>query len=421
MSTPQEIFPPSELVVRGQKIRFATFADLTAFWNLERNSFRPLLESSHAVRVNPSAQFVSHMLARQNGVDNNLNELTQALKRATAEMKDSARAELQSRVKGLMDNVLSALRTLYAEDAHGNWISTEPQGQFILELAKANKDEAAYALLYLRGANFSDEFFAAKSGMLKAHFFKANLGNARGEAELAAIAAITANWRNEAEKMVTEMTNNRTAAVQLNETHAKALDAQAVTAQQREDQFKEFMMIRDRHIGEQMAAAKTELEKLASTYDQHMKLQAPVAYWRNKKDRHLAESARRKFWVIFMGTALFLFLAGYVWLNFHEKAGVVPWREIVGFFVLSSMVFWVMKVLVRLFLSAIHLAEDAAEREVMAMTYMALVRGDETQTKYLDEKDRALVLAPLFRPSSTGVIDDGAPPHVSEIITKLGR
>jgi hypothetical protein len=111
-------------------------------------------------------------------------------------------------------------------------------------------------------------------------------------------------------------------------------------------------------------------------------------------------------------------LGAYIFFYIHTAAAnQIPWREILGFFVLSSLTIWVVRILVRLLLSAIH----AAEREVMAMTYMALVRGDnETPTKYLDEKDRALVLAPLFRPSATGIVnDDAAPAQIVDLLAKV--
>ncbi len=422
MPTPQDLFPETEISVRGAKRKFANFAELTDFWTHERNLFRPLLESSRARHINPSAQFLAQMLGRQNTVDAQISEVASLLQRYPSDIVDPQRHELQTRLKGLAGNIISALGAVFAEDAFGTWLSSEPAAQFILELAKTNRDEAAFALLYLHGTDFSDESFAAKSGAIKAHFFESNVTSLRGDAEAAAIKSITEMWQRESSKMVSEIEANRRAASELNEVHIKAIAEQGVDAKQRTADFQQFLAARLEENTTQLAASREELTKLAATYDQHMKLQAPVDYWRKKKERHLGERTNLKRWTISIGLISFAVLGAYVWFNFHEgKAGVVPWREIVGFFVLSSLAFWAVKILVRLLLSSIHLAEDAAEREVMAMTYMALVRGDGSTTKYMNESDRALVLGPLFRPSATGVIDDGAPPHVSEIITKIGR
>jgi hypothetical protein len=61
--------------------------------------------------------------------------------------------------------------------------------------------------------------------------------------------------------------------------------------------------------------------------------------------------------------------------------------------------------MIRLWLSAHHLVIDAQERVVMIETYLALIKEGQ-----LDEKERALVLTPLFRSSSDGIVkDEGAP------------
>jgi hypothetical protein len=52
----------------------------------------------------------------------------------------------------------------------------------------------------------------------------------------------------------------------------------------------------------------------------------------------------------------------------------------------------------------------------MIQTYLALIKESK-----LDEKERALVLSPLFRPSSDGIVkDDGAPDiGAAALISKL--
>ena len=69
----------------------------------------------------------------------------------------------------------------------------------------------------------------------------------------------------------------------------------------------------------------------------------------------------------------------------------------------------------KLLLSHIHLYADAREREVMISTYMALLRRDG-----LSREDFAMVLAPIFKPSTTGVIkDDGGPSSLGDFLNHL--
>jgi hypothetical protein len=88
-----------------------------------------------------------------------------------------------------------------------------------------------------------------------------------------------------------------------------------------------------------------------------------------------------------------------------------------SFILLATLSFWFIRLLVRIFLSNLHLENDAAERVTMAKTYLALIRdgslpkGDNIST----------ILAALFRPTGDGIVkDEGVPPSTLEWFTKLG-
>lgn len=66
---------------------------------------------------------------------------------------------------------------------------------------------------------------------------------------------------------------------------------------------------------------------------------------------------------------------------------------------------WATRIMSRIYMSEHHLAVDAGERATMATTYLAL-----TNTRSADEKDRAVVLAALFRPTADGIVKDDPPP-----------
>jgi len=424
MPTAEQLFPSFEVTLRDQqKFKFKTYAEFSEFWKRERASFRPILEGGNrAMQNNPAATALSQVNQKYQAIKAQINEATQHFNRYRGELSEKQQTELRARLETSAGNITSTLRSGFAPGPNGLWLSGEPAAQFVLELAKTDASEAAFAFLYLRRADFDHTPHEASRGTFKAQLFEANVTELRGNAETKAIALLSASWNADLDRMKSETDIERQTAKVLNEQHVKELEIQQKAAAEREKSFVQFIKERQEAHASQLKQAREELKKLADTYDEHMKLQAPVEYWKNKKLRHAAERRTLLFWTILVGLVSFGGLGAYVWFNFHEsQAGVVPWREIVGFFVLSSLAFWSVKILVRLLLSAIHLSEDAAEREVMAMTYMALVRGDGSTTKYLEEKDRALVLGPLFRPSATGVIDDGAPPHVSEIIAKIGR
>ena len=81
-----------------------------------------------------------------------------------------------------------------------------------------------------------------------------------------------------------------------------------------------------------------------------------------------------------------------------------------------TLAFWFIRLLVRIFLSHIHLENDAAERVTMAKTYLALIRDGSFEGK----DNIGTILAALFRPTGDGIVkDEGLPPTAMEWLTKL--
>ena len=85
---------------------------------------------------------------------------------------------------------------------------------------------------------------------------------------------------------------------------------------------------------------------------------------------------------------------------------------------LAVICIWAIRLLVRIFLSNMHLENDAGERVTMAKTYLALIRSDSLSK----EGNIDTVLAALFRPTGDGIVkDEGLPPSTLELFTKLGK
>jgi hypothetical protein len=92
-----------------------------------------------------------------------------------------------------------------------------------------------------------------------------------------------------------------------------------------------------------------------------------------------------------------------------EKIPLVALFRASAFSILvTTVVFWIGRILVRMYLSDRHLATDADERRTMIMTFLAL-----TKRQAVDEKDRALVLAAIFRAGSDGIIKEDTGPDTA--------
>ncbi|MEN9492177.1 MAG: hypothetical protein RJA63_2626 [Pseudomonadota bacterium] len=190
--------------------------------------------------------------------------------------------------------------------------------------------------------------------------------------------------------------------------------------------------------------AKKRLETLEETYRAYMTLEAPVLYWKAKAKRHFK-------WAVGSGIAVVLSMIAVgclLYWQLREVGGAVKrnavladaaaqaakssaatpvpvdvlpstWHFDVAILVLlGTLSFWFIRLLVRVFLSHLHLENDAAERVTMAETYLALSSGD----KLPEGEDLRTVLAALFRPSGDGIVkDEGVPPSLVDFLTKLNR
>lgn len=191
----------------------------------------------------------------------------------------------------------------------------------------------------------------------------------------------------------------------------------------------------------QLDDTQAELDRLKETYDKHMALAAPVEYWDAKRKKH-------RFWsgvsfgaiVVGMGAAAYFLhtelqsVGQTVTANKTAAAASAAKAQVAGsttiqaladsattwhlgsFILLATLSFWFIRLLVRIFLSNLHLENDAAERVTMAKTYLALIRNDD-----LPKGDNiSTVLAALFRPTGDGIVkDEGVPPSTLDWFTKL--
>ena len=88
------------------------------------------------------------------------------------------------------------------------------------------------------------------------------------------------------------------------------------------------------------------------------------------------------------------------------RAPVTVLASLGGAALLGTTVYlWIARIVVRLFLSEIHLGMDARERVVMVDSYLALLNKDEGA---IDNEHRTIILSALFRPTQDGIVKDDA-------------
>jgi hypothetical protein len=175
----------------------------------------------------------------------------------------------------------------------------------------------------------------------------------------------------------------------------------------------------------------TDLEKL---YTEKLKLEAPAKYWQKR--------ATRMRWAGFgwlaASLAFFVVIGWVLWQNFIAPSTFVDAKELssqitatstgkdsllayfssaknirslVGFSVLASLYFFVLRMLIRMTISSFHLSLDAAEREQLTYVYLALIeKGQKSDQKLIQDADRTIILQSLFSRADTGLLAGDSSP-----------
>lgn len=163
-------------------------------------------------------------------------------------------------------------------------------------------------------------------------------------------------------------------------------------------------------------SAVASVRQTEATYNTFMGLRAPAAYWEKKSVEHGEAKAidltniKTYFCILIVVLIAAFMAAGYLIYSVHDaKNEPVALYVLIsgGLAVLSTIGFWIGRILTKLYLSEHHLKTDAEERRVMIMTYLALV---ENQAASAEEK--TIILNAIFRSTADGIVKDDGPPDV---------
>lgn len=200
---------------------------------------------------------------------------------------------------------------------------------------------------------------------------------------------------------------------------ASALQRTSDDADTRAKDYAQFMDDAKREHSELIQSHKDAMSVLQRTYSEDMALRAPVTFWAKRQTRHAFRSG-------VLGVVLLLALIalgigvyhGAAWATAGSLDPLKPdsWRLVVVGAV-GVLGIWAIRIIVRMFLSDLHLSTDAAERVTMVQTYLSLMQED----KLPKDEERKLVLQALFRPATDGVVkEESLPSPFLEYFTKPG-
>lgn len=268
-----------------------------------------------------------------------------------------------------------------------------------------------------QGHHFQPQDLLGWRGLTEALVERFNLSSAPQKGRKQAAELSFEQLRIKAEGLVGEKTATYEA---LHRDYASLADSIRTSSGEHATDFTAAQTQRDEAFDTLVKEHKDEMESLRKTFREEIALRAPAEYWETKRTGHVRMS-----WITgvlsFGGIATAAGVLGWLIHDLLRTAtpGTPPetWRLAI-LVLISVFAVWGVRLVVRMFLSHLHLSTDAAERVVMVRTYLSLLEGDRLASK----EDRQLILQALFRPATDGIVkDEGIPFSLAEVLTRQGK
>ena len=200
------------------------------------------------------------------------------------------------------------------------------------------------------------------------------------------------------------------------------LQDESLITKRRDAETESFNLLKDRLVTEKNELAskisdfETKADNVTKTYIDHMRLEGPAKYW---KDRAIECKEEGDKWAGWLMTTIIVAIATFgslmvAWLNksttkldFNNLEGIAIIIIALSFFIFA------LRTLAKLTFSSYHLQRDAEEREQLTHLYLALANDSK-----VDAESRNIVLQALFSRSESGLLsgDSGPTLPVQDIV-----
>lgn len=299
--------------------------------------------------------------------------------------------------------------------SHGFIASRSKEGKFLARLHKANPKIVSGALQYFQqktqpssGVQLSQVH--QRDGHFAAYLFDNDI-EPDFEEEKSKYEDFYSEIIAQKDELLEELKN---AKDENNSINQELTDLKTAVAKKFDEEF-------DRH--------KTKMEESEKFYESELAVKKSVTYWTDKAKIHKRNSIGFGIasGIMLVATVISVIFFGkyIIGLNLDDENGVGNriltqsgalqiWIYAV-FIGALTLVVWIIRLLVKIFLSNLHMFSDAKERETMIMTYLAFEREEQV----LNKEDKNLILPSIFRVSSNGIIkEDSSPSPIMNFFTK---
>ena len=156
-------------------------------------------------------------------------------------------------------------------------------------------------------------------------------------------------------------------------------------------------------IQELKADEESEFERLKKTYEENLRLKAPVKYWEEAAKRK--EKSFRRWLVITSAVSLLLvgFVACMFCLFYSQSEGTRSQLIPLSFVVVAliAVLIYAVKTLVKITMAERHLGTEFDEKAMFTHFYLSLLQNEGA---VVDEKERLLIYDAIFAHVDTGLI-----------------
>lgn len=294
------------------------------------------------------------------------------------------------------------------------FFSDHPAVKIAIQIAqKLNAQAGAGAFAYLLGKSCPTNFDTLR-GMIEAAAINSGAQGGSRDVISKTINELTADAKTDRSRRSEEWQ-------QLISEISNFMHESVRSAEKIDEQAKNSVATADREV----QAAIASLQATQKTYTEHMHLAASVDYWNTRANqfRTATENSSRRLIAFVIVAATILIISLLVLAYFagtstdglsQAKATLIYVKFGVIGVLLTTLAFLAGRLLLRIFLSDRHLRTDAEERVTMIKTYLAL-----TNEGKVEPTDRTLVLTPVFKSASDGIVrDEGLDPSLVGLIAK---
>ncbi|WP_345195654.1 DUF6161 domain-containing protein [Kistimonas scapharcae] len=328
-----------------------------------------------------------------------LNHVNNEISSLIHELKNIQQMEIETQLRQLQEK----FGTYYGKRKLLH--SSDTKVKFATQLAEDDKEIAFLVLRYYLGmrSEFQRPEYV-RAAVLATNFDYQIVPRSNNERQ--AMIELRNEWQRKLTKQEDEISS-------LTETSLSLVEQQGELIEAHKKQFEKKLNSNEESLNSLLQSYTEQMEALKKRFNDDMATKSAVTYWSNKASDHKKYAKWFGGIAVFLAVVLIAVMAWGLYKAFSLET-VAYWKMAIVA-VMSSLAIWIIRVLVRIFISKLHLAEDAEERVAMVKTYLALLQEDNG----LDGTNKEMVLSSLFRPGSIGLIKDEAPATPMDIALKV--